>query len=133
MIIFQLRFQIFGSLTIMGQSLTQSFKVVLGGHIISYQSSTKRSRLRRLAITEAKLAALEDTYRHTNYDNTLRAILKIKYEYNRILGEQVGGNIRKLKQKHFELGDEPDELLARQLKGVQADRAIHNISSPTGQ
>ena len=49
-----------------------------------------------------------------------------------MLGEQVGNYIRKLKQKHFELRDKPEKLLARQLKRVQADRAIHQISSPTG-
>lgn len=57
----------------------------------------------------------------------------MKYEYNHILGEQVGNYIRKLKQKHFELDDEADKLLARQLKGVISDRAIHKISSSTGQ
>ena len=50
-----------------------------------------------------------------------------------MLGEQVRSYICKLQQKHFELGDKPDKLLARQLEGVQADRAIHKISSPTGQ
>ena len=113
--------------------LWESFKVVLRGHIISYQSSTKKSRLRRLAVIEAELAASEDTHRNTNNDDSLSAILKIKYEYNQMLGKKVGSYIHKLKQKHFELGDKPDKLLARQLKGVQADRAIHEISSPTGQ
>ena len=113
--------------------LWESFKVVLRGFIISYQSSIKRSRLRRLAVIEAELAALEDTYRNTKDEGTLSAILKIKYDHNQMLGEQVGNYIRKLKQKHFELGDKPDKLLARQLRGVQADRAIHKISSATGQ
>lgn len=37
-----------------------------------------------------------------------------------------------MKQKHFEIGDKPDKLLARQLKGVQASRAIHSIKSKSG-
>lgn len=50
-----------------------------------------------------------------------------------MLGEQIRNYIRELKQKHFEVGDKPDKLLSRQLKDVQADRAIHKISSATGQ
>lgn len=55
--------------------------------------------------------------------------MRIKYEYNRILGEQVQNHIRKLRQKYFELGDKADRLLARQLKGIRAERAIHKIRS----
>ena len=50
-----------------------------------------------------------------------------------MLGEQVLNHIQKLKQTHFKLGNKPDKLLARQLKGVQAERAIHRVSSLSGQ
>ena len=40
--------------------LWELFKVVLQGHIISYQYATKRSRLRHLTVIEAELSALED-------------------------------------------------------------------------
>ena len=127
--------KIFCSPTVMGQSLTQFYGNRSKWHcgVIPYQSATKRSSLRHLAVIEAELVALEDTYCNTNNDDTLSAIRKIKYEYNQMLGEQVRSYIRKLQQKHFELGDKPDKLFARQLRGVQADRAIHKISSPTGQ
>ena len=44
--------------------------------------------------------------------------------------------ICKIKQRCFELGDKPDKLLARQLKGIQMDRAVGkskkiDIFSPT--
>lgn len=81
--------------------LWESFKVVLQGHVISYQSSIKRSRLRRLAFIETELESLEDNFRTTNDEDTLSAILKIKCEYNQMLGQQVGNYIRKLKQKHL--------------------------------
>lgn len=113
--------------------LWESFKVVIRGHIISYQSSLKRARRRRLTIMEANPAELEEDYRNTGSEDSLNSILKIKYEYNHILGEQVGNCIRKLKQKYFELGEKADKLLSRQLKGIQAERAIHKISSSTGQ
>lgn len=94
--------------------LWESFKVVIRGHVISYQSSIKKkNRLRSLSDIKTKLAALEDSYRNSKSDDTLKAILKLKYEYNHSLGEQVSNYIRKLKQKHFELGDKADKLLAR--------------------
>lgn len=112
--------------------LWESFKVVLRGHIISFQPSAKSARMSCLANIEAKLSVLEESYCVDNSGDTLNEMLSIKYGYSGILGEQVGNYIRKLKQKHFELGDKPDRLLTRQLKGVQADRAIHKISTMTG-
>lgn len=38
----------------------------------------------------------------------------------------------KVKQKHFELADKPDKILARQLKNIQANRMIHKINTPSG-
>ena len=111
-------------------TLWESFKVIICGYIISYQSSCKRARLKRLTDIKAKLLELEESYWITGSEDTLSSILKIKYEYNHILGEQVGNYIRKLKQKHFELSDKADKLLAKQLKGVQADRAsLHPLDS----
>ena len=38
----------------------------------------------------------------------------------------------KIKQKHLELGDKLEKLLARQLRDIQANRAIHIFKSSTG-
>uniref|UniRef100_A0AAR2J8F3 Reverse transcriptase domain-containing protein n=1 Tax=Pygocentrus nattereri TaxID=42514 RepID=A0AAR2J8F3_PYGNA len=37
-----------------------------------------------------------------------------------------------VKQRYFEFGDKPQRLLVRQLRGFQANRAIHQIKSPSG-
>ncbi len=42
-------------------------------------------------------------------------------------GKRIEGLLLKLKQKQFELGDKPETLLARQLRGEQAKLAIHKI------
>lgn len=76
---------------------------------------------------------MEEKYRDTGAADTLNTILKLKYDYNHMLGEQVMNCIRRLKQKHFELGEKADKVLSRQLKGIQAERAIHRILSATGQ
>lgn len=49
-----------------------------------------------------------------------------------ILNDQVSNLLIKLKQKQFELGDKADKLLATQLRGAQASRAIHQIKSQNG-
>uniref|UniRef100_A0A669DW20 Reverse transcriptase domain-containing protein n=1 Tax=Oreochromis niloticus TaxID=8128 RepID=A0A669DW20_ORENI len=113
--------------------LWESVKVVIRGHIIAYQASQKRDKLRLRANIEAELAVLEEKYRDTGAADTLNTILKLRYDYNHMLGEQVMNCIRRLKQKHFELGEKADKVLSRQLKGIQADRAIHRILSSTGQ
>ena len=109
-------------------TLWESYKAVIRGHNISSPSSRRRASCRRG--TEAEL---EEDYRNRGSEDTLSSILKVKYEYNHILGEQIGNYIRRLKQKHLELGEKADKLLARQLKEVLSDRAIHKMSLSTGQ
>jgi hypothetical protein len=67
--------------------------------------------------------------------------MKLKYEYNNILYNDVNTMLLQIKQKHFEFGDKPDKLLERQLRDgcvcvgvreIQANGAIHNIKSSTG-
>lgn len=41
-------------------------------------------------------------------------------------------NFAQILQKHFELRDKPQKLLAHQLKQTQASRAIHTIKSKDG-
>jgi len=47
-------------------------------------------------------------------------------------GKHMGNTLLKLKQRHFELGDKPHQLLDRRLKGKQAKRAIYKIKSKSG-
>lgn len=119
--------------TVSDSILWETFKVVMKGNTISFQSSKKTARLTRLSAIESELSTLEDAYRQSNSPDTLDSILKIKIEYNKILSDQVINHIQKLKQRHFELSHKANKLLSRQLKGVQAERAIHKISSPTGE
>ena len=51
--------------------LWESFKVVLRGYIILYQSSGKRDRLKRLSDIEPRLSALEETYLGSKSKNIL--------------------------------------------------------------
>lgn len=113
-------------------TLWETVKVVMRGHIISFEASKKKEQRRRLSEIENALPILEQSYRGSLSQEDYNKILNLKYEYNRILSGTVGKLLLKVKQKHFELGDKPERLLARQLKGARANRAIYKIKSKTG-
>ena len=79
-----------------------------------------------------QLSQLEQDYRTTPSPTQLNDIMKLKFKYNSILSNQVSLMLLKIKQKHFEIADKPDKLLARQLKGLQARRMIHKIKTKAG-
>lgn len=112
--------------------LWETFKVVARGNIIAYEASRKKEKRRRLAEIEALLPAMEQAYRLSKSQSDLNAMLKLKYEYNNILSEQVSNMLLKIKRKQFEMGDKPERLLSRQLRGMQANRAIFQIKSSSG-
>lgn len=92
----------------------------------------KRELNTRLTEIENLLPALEEAYRSSLLQSDYNKILKLKYEYNTIHSKRVNSLLLKLKQKHFELGDKPEKLLAAQLRGEQANKAIHRIKSKSG-
>ncbi len=107
--------------------LWETFKVVLRGNIIAYESSRKEKR-GRLAEIETLLPTLENAYRLSKSQSDLNVMLKLKYEYNNILSEQVSNIMLKIKCKQFEMVDKPERLLSRQLRGIQANRAISELN-----
>ena len=113
-------------------NLWETFKVVMRGHIISYEASLKKSRNSRLVEINNKLSQLETQYKLNNNSQTLQEIINFKYEYNSILTKQVSDQLSRLRTRYFELGDKPHTLLARQLRGQQNSRAILRIRSSVG-
>lgn len=102
------------------------------GQIISYAATLKRAKRGRLEEIEIEQQIAEQVYRNPLLQSDYNTILKLKYEYNSILGEQIGNMLLKFKRRHFELGDKPQNLVARQLKGEQTKWAIYKIKSKTG-
>ena len=113
--------------------LWETFKVVMRGHVISFESAKKRKLNIRLKDIEKMLPVLEETYRSSLLAADYNKIMKLKYEYNTILNKRVSSLLLKIKQKHFELGDKPEKLLASQLRGERAKQAIHRIKSKSGR
>lgn len=99
------------------------------GHIISFEAAKKRINNNRLSEIENSLPILEETYKSSGSQEDYKKILKLKYEYNSILGKRTEVLLLKLKQKQFELSDKPETLLARQLRGEQAKQTIHKIKN----
>ena len=82
-----------------------------GKHLlISYEATLKRARRNILAVIDGELLFAEQVYKSSLLQSNSNNVLKLKYEYNSILGEQIGKTL---------FGDKPPKLLARQLKGEQ--------------
>lgn len=113
-------------------NLWETFKVVMRGHVISYEAAQKKQRNLRLKEIDDTLTQLEVLYRQNSNNQTLQQIVTLKYEYNTILTKQVSDQMSLLRVRYFELGDKPHTLLARQLRGQQNSRAIHRVISTTG-
>lgn len=112
--------------------LWETLKVVMHGHIISYESAAKKEREKRLLEIQNVLPTLELAYQVSKSSNDYNKIMKLKYEYSCILGGQINKLFLRMRQRHFEMGDKPDKLLAQQLKGAQASRSIYCIKSKDG-
>lgn len=111
-------------------TLWETFKVYIRGQVISFEAKKNKVKYGRLKEIERKLEYQD--YKKSQLQSDYNNILKLQYEYNSLLGEQVGNMLLKLKQKHFELGEKPHKLLPRQLKGEQSKRAIYKVKSKTG-
>lgn len=109
-----------------------NLKSVLRGDIISYESSLKKQREKRLLEIDNRLTQLENAYRDSTDSDLLNEITALKLEFNSILWNQVNNMLLQVKQRQYELGDKPDKLLSRQLRGLQASRAIHKIKNKKG-
>ncbi len=74
-------------------TLWEAFKVVVRGHIISYESSIKKLNKERLLEIDSELSQLEMSYRNSGNPQTLQNICTLKYEYNTILTKQVSNQL----------------------------------------
>ena len=65
----------------------------------------------------------------------LNRIVALRYEYNDLLSKDVIKllSLTHMRQKHFELGEKPHNLLARQLRQMQSSRAIFQIKTSSGR
>uniref|UniRef100_A0AAR2LAI9 Reverse transcriptase domain-containing protein n=2 Tax=Pygocentrus nattereri TaxID=42514 RepID=A0AAR2LAI9_PYGNA len=113
-------------------TLWETLKVVVRGYILAFESSKKKEMNRRLVEIENMLKITEQKYKSSLSISDYNKILQLRYEYNTILRQRVEHLLLKLKRKQFELGDKPEGLLARQLRGIRAKQAIHRIQSRSG-
>lgn len=77
--------------------LWETFKVVMRGYIITFESAKRRQLNRRLKDIEKLLPTLEEIYRTSLLQTDYNKILKLKYEYNSILSKQISTSLLKLK------------------------------------
>lgn len=114
-------------------TLWETLKAVIRGDIISYETSERKRTKKRLADIQERLTELENSYKVSNTNTELlNEIVALRYEYNDLLSKDVIKLLTHMKQKHFELGEKPHNLLSRQLKQMQSSRAIYQIKSSSG-
>lgn len=69
--------------------LRETFKAVLCGRIISYQAFVGRKTRCRLQTIETELTVLKRELSHSYFEAVSDSTLKLRLEYNQILGSQV--------------------------------------------
>uniref|UniRef100_A0A3B1J7U7 Reverse transcriptase domain-containing protein n=1 Tax=Astyanax mexicanus TaxID=7994 RepID=A0A3B1J7U7_ASTMX len=112
--------------------LWETFKAVTRGHILAFEATKKKELNKRLTELENIIITLEKTNALSPSTEVYNQILQYKFEYNNILNQRVENLLLKLKRKYFELGEKPEGLLARQLRDIRANQAIHEIYSISG-
>lgn len=104
--------------------LWETFKAYIRGVIISYQSFQNKENKRELQRIEQKIKLLELDNATDPTINKHNKITLLKYKVNRILSARVIRLFQITKQAHFEFGDKPHKLLARQLKQREKEKKL---------
>lgn len=78
--------------------LWETLKVFMLGHIISNESNAKKERLKQLLEIQSILPILELAYQVSKLSEDYKKIVKLKYEYNCILGGQINNLFLRMRQ-----------------------------------
>lgn len=113
--------------------LWETFKTFIGGALISTQAFRNKEN-------RAKQHVLEREIRQLDMENAIapctiihNKIAAFKYKLNQIYSDQIIKLDQNTKQLHFEFGDKPQKLLARQLRKQEGEKTIYKIKSDTEQ
>lgn len=112
--------------------LWETYKAFIRGCIISFQASQKKRNKEEQVKLERQIEKLESENAQMPSADKYNAICALKYKLNQILSSNISRAFTYMKQKHFEFGDKPHKLLARQLKQLESDRTIYKIKSAEG-
>lgn len=113
-------------------TLWEAFKAYLRGCVISYEAAKKKKEVTQCRHLEEQIQQLDRQNALNPTPDLHREITNLKYQLNQLLSGKISSAFLFIKQKHFEFGDKPHKLLARQLKKIEADRAIHKIRDDRG-
>ncbi len=108
-------------------------KAVVRGEIIAFEIAQRKKFRMRLTEIERTLTRLESLHKNSPNNVLLKEIMALKYEYNSLLSSSVLKLLCKVKQRYYELGNKPHNLLARQLRQHEAANAIYQIKNKEGK
>ncbi len=107
-------------------NLWEALKAVVRGEIIAFELAQRKKVRMRMTEIERILTRLESLHKNSPNNVLLKEIMALKYEYNYLLSSSVLKLLCKVKQRYYELGDKPHNLLARQLRQHEAICHISN-------
>lgn len=108
------------------------FQTYLRGCVISYEASKRKKEITQYKHLEEQIQQLDRQNALNPTPDLYREISNLKYQLNWLLSRKITSAFLFIKQKHFEFGEKPHKLLARQLKKVKANRTIHRIGDDKG-
>uniref|UniRef100_A0A8D0D534 Uncharacterized protein n=1 Tax=Sander lucioperca TaxID=283035 RepID=A0A8D0D534_SANLU len=113
-------------------TLWDAFKAYLRGCVISYEAAKKKKEVTQCKHLEERIQQLDRQNALNPTPDLHREITNLKYQLNQLLSRKITSAFLFIKQKHFEFGEKPHKLLARQLRKIEADRTIHKIRDDRG-
>ena len=112
--------------------LWDTFKAFMRGAIISAQAHFNKENRKMEQKLEKEIKQLDSENIIHPSKELSNKIAILKYRLNKIYSDQVIKLYQQTKQVHFEFGDKPQKLLARQLRRLDDEKTIHSIRSVQG-
>lgn len=112
--------------------LWETLKAFLRGCVISYQGSRNKLYKAKLLELGKQIHQLDNENAQKPSLEIYKKILQLRYEYNKLASDKLSKSFLFIKQRHFEFGDKPHKLLARQLRKLENDKTIHKIRTKSG-
>uniref|UniRef100_H3A7X6 exodeoxyribonuclease III n=1 Tax=Latimeria chalumnae TaxID=7897 RepID=H3A7X6_LATCH len=113
--------------------LWDTLKAGLRGRLISFATNRKRTWQKRTVELEQEIKDKELALK-LNFSLEIFHVLQfLKYEYNKIISQNVEFALFQVRQSYFEAGEKASKLLAYRLRKLTSSKTIHLIKSDSNK
>uniref|UniRef100_H3AVN3 Endonuclease/exonuclease/phosphatase domain-containing protein n=1 Tax=Latimeria chalumnae TaxID=7897 RepID=H3AVN3_LATCH len=113
--------------------LWDTLKAVLRGRLISFATNRKRNRQKRTVELEQEIKDKELALKLNFSLESFHALQFLKYEYNKIISQNVEFALFRVRQSYFEAGEKASKLLAYCLRKLTSSKTIRLIRSDSNK